>query len=149
MLKRYVLRSKVRLRDVSSEYDVWAAWGSEREKEWETERIWDSARSGAIEPVWKHDEGTSWHWGKEPGVLRDRRAIGMGHRLIVRKGDLRKYYSEFSTACGVTFEQPAKRPRTTLPQSKTTFSTEYYMACPREIRTLYLCNPFRWTQTWT
>lgn len=31
LLKRYVLRSKVRIQDVSEEWDVWAAWGSDSE----------------------------------------------------------------------------------------------------------------------
>ena len=88
MLKRYVLRSKVKLRDVTEEYDVWAAWGSEKEKSWETERTWDFARSGVIEPVW--DKDGEWPWGSTQGLLRDRRAVGMGHRLLVRKGDRRK-----------------------------------------------------------
>lgn len=87
-LKRYILRSKVRLRDVSDEYDVWAAWGSEKEKQWETERQWRLARSGAIEPNW--DEEPTWPWGTEPERLRDRRSVGMGHRLLVKKGDRRK-----------------------------------------------------------
>jgi len=85
MLKRYVLRSKVKLRDVSDEYDVWAAWGSEKEKSWETERRWDRSRSDVVEPVW--DSEKEWPWGMEQGALRDRRAVGMGHRLLVRKGD--------------------------------------------------------------
>lgn len=87
-LKRYVLRSKVKLRDVTEEYDVWAAWGSEAEKAWETERRWDFAHSGVIEPVW--DKDGDWPWGSAPGILRDRRAVGMGHRVLVRKGDRRK-----------------------------------------------------------
>ncbi|KAI0699434.1 Aminomethyltransferase folate-binding domain-containing protein [Cytidiella melzeri] len=87
MLKRYVLRSKVRLRDVSSEYDIWAAWGSEREKSWETEREWANSRSGVAEPMWTHGEGSLWPWGIEAGAIQDRRAVGMGHRLLVRKGD--------------------------------------------------------------
>ena len=90
MLKRYVLRSKVRLRDVSDEYDVWAAWGSETDKSWETEREWSNARSGVAEPVWNHGEGVEWPWGSGPNALRDRRAVGMGHRVVVRKGDLRE-----------------------------------------------------------
>lgn len=88
MLKRYVLRSKVKLRDVSDEYDVWAAWGSDKEKAWETERRWDRSRSDVVEPVW--DSEKEWPWGMEQGALRDRRAVGMGHRLLVRKGDRRK-----------------------------------------------------------
>ncbi|KAH9894325.1 Aminomethyltransferase folate-binding domain-containing protein [Cubamyces lactineus] len=85
LLKRYVLRSKVKLQDVTEEYDVWSAWGSEKEKAWETERQWVFARSGVIEPVW--DKDGEWPWGSTPGVMRDRRAVGMGHRLLVRKGD--------------------------------------------------------------
>ncbi|OBZ76304.1 putative transferase CAF17, mitochondrial [Grifola frondosa] len=85
MLKRYVLRSKVKLRDLSNDYDVWASWGSEREKSWETERVWNHARSGAIEPVWNPE--AEWPWGSTLGVLRDRRAVRMGHRLLVKKGD--------------------------------------------------------------
>ncbi|KAL6306687.1 Aminomethyltransferase folate-binding domain-containing protein [Sparassis latifolia] len=85
MLKKYVLRSKVKLRDVTEEYDVWSAWGSDEEKKWETERQWNAVRSGAVEPVW--DGEPEWPWGADAGVLRDRRAVGMGHRLLVRKGD--------------------------------------------------------------
>ncbi|KAL1946683.1 hypothetical protein VTO73DRAFT_14787 [Trametes versicolor] len=85
VLKRHVLRSKVKLRDVSEEYDVWSAWGSETEKSWETARQWEFARSGVIEPAWSQDG--EWPWGSAPGVLRDRRAVGMGHRLLVRKGE--------------------------------------------------------------
>jgi transferase CAF17, mitochondrial len=83
-LKRYVLRSKVKVRDVSSEYDVWAAWGSE---EAETERKWHWARSGSVEPVW---DGMEWPWGVEDHVNRDRRAVGMGTRRLIRKGDRRE-----------------------------------------------------------
>ncbi|EMD40958.1 hypothetical protein CERSUDRAFT_103327 [Gelatoporia subvermispora B] len=85
MLKRYLLRSKVKLRDVTEEYDVWSAWGSEKEKGWEAPRNWSPARSGAIEPDWSGE--AVWPWGQEPGVIRDRRAVGMGHRLLVKKGD--------------------------------------------------------------
>lgn len=87
MLKRYVLRSKVKLRDVSEEYDVWAAWGSEREKAWESSRHWDYSRSGAVEPVWSGEAP----WGTVAGPLRDRRGVGMGSRALSRKGDRREY----------------------------------------------------------
>ncbi|KAH9938449.1 uncharacterized protein B0H18DRAFT_967242 [Fomitopsis serialis] len=43
-LKKYVLRSKVKIRNVSEEYDG--------EKAWETQRRWLHASSGAIEPVY-------------------------------------------------------------------------------------------------
>ncbi|RDX53200.1 Aminomethyltransferase folate-binding domain-containing protein [Lentinus brumalis] len=85
MLKRHILRSKVKVKDLTEEYDIWAAWGSEKGKSWETIRNWDFARSGVIEPVWNKDG--EWPWGSTQGVLRDRRAVGMGHRLLVRKGD--------------------------------------------------------------
>lgn len=89
ILKRHVLRSKVKIRDVSDEYDVWAAWGSEKETSWETQRKWSVAQSGVVEPVWDHEP--SWPWGSEARVLRDRRAVGMGHRLLVKKDELREY----------------------------------------------------------
>lgn len=85
MLKKYVLRAKVRIRDVSNEYDVWAAWGSGQESQWETTRLWNASRSGVVEPVW--EANADWPWGSEPTRIQDRRAIGMGHRLLVRKGD--------------------------------------------------------------
>ncbi|KAG0709561.1 hypothetical protein DFH29DRAFT_1011490 [Suillus ampliporus] len=81
LLKRYVLRSKVRIRDVSEEWDVWAAWGSEGASE---NREWNWARSGAVEPVWRTSE---WPWGTENGTMLDRRAPGMGKRMLVRKGE--------------------------------------------------------------
>ncbi|KAG1753967.1 uncharacterized protein EDB91DRAFT_1242925 [Suillus paluster] len=81
LLKRYLLRSKVRIRDVSEEWDVWAAWGSEGTRE---TREWNWARSGAVEPVWQASECP---WGTENGTILDRRAPGMGKRMLVRKGD--------------------------------------------------------------
>lgn len=90
MLKRYVLRSKVKLRDVSEEYDVWAAWGSDSGKDSVEGRKWSWARSGAVEPDWSGE--TEWPWGKEDKRIRDRRAVGMGERLLVRKGDRRALF---------------------------------------------------------
>jgi folate-binding Fe-S cluster repair protein YgfZ len=86
MLKRYVLRSKVKIRDASEEYDVWAAWGSENDKLWDTKREWRWARSGAVEPVW--DTTNEWPWGLQDWTINDRRAVGMGLRLLIKKGDL-------------------------------------------------------------
>jgi len=83
-LKRHILRSKVKVRNVIEEYDIWAAWGSSEDKQWETRRQWNWARSGAIEPMWNvtHD----WPWGTREGIIHDRRAVGMGSRLLVKKG---------------------------------------------------------------
>ncbi|KAG7449295.1 Aminomethyltransferase folate-binding domain-containing protein [Guyanagaster necrorhizus] len=85
LLKRYVLRSKVKIRDVSQEYDAWAAWGSPEHSHWETQRKWHWEHSGAMEPIWPAE--SEWPWGLEDGIIRDRRAPGMGSRILVRKGD--------------------------------------------------------------
>ena len=88
-LKRHILRSRVKLRDVSEEYDVWAAFGpSESRAAWDIPHDWSFAQSGVVEPLW--NEGDLPSWGSERGVLRDRRAHGLGERLLVRKGDRRK-----------------------------------------------------------
>ncbi|GJE84610.1 aminomethyltransferase folate-binding domain-containing protein [Phanerochaete sordida] len=94
MLKRYVLRARVKLRDVSDEYDVWAAWGSDREKAWESTRQWGYSRSGAVEPVWNEEAP----WGSVSGPLHDRRAVGMGARVLSRKGDRPQGFSDYDVA---------------------------------------------------
>lgn len=92
ILKQYVLRAKVKVRDVSEDYDVWAAWGSEREAQWETERQWNWAeRSNIAEPLW---DSASSPWGIQDLVLQDRRGVGMGHRLLVKRGDTRESHRE-------------------------------------------------------
>jgi folate-binding Fe-S cluster repair protein YgfZ len=89
LIKRYILRSRVKVRDASDEYDVWGVWGSSGEEEG-TERHWKWAKnSGVVEPVWNSTD--TWPWGSKDEVLHDRRAPGMGKRLLVRKGDLRAY----------------------------------------------------------
>jgi transferase CAF17, mitochondrial len=87
LLKKYVLRSKVKIRDVSEEYDVWAAWGHSKYAQWETPRHWKWARSGVVEPKWDSSE---WPWGTDDESILDRRAVGMGRRFLVKKGDRRK-----------------------------------------------------------
>ncbi|TEB30196.1 Aminomethyltransferase folate-binding domain-containing protein [Coprinellus micaceus] len=83
-LKRHVLRSKVKVRDASDRYDIWASWGGDADKSWETPRAWSWARSGCVEPAW----GEELHpWGTEAGVIRDRRGVGLGRRFLVQKGD--------------------------------------------------------------
>ncbi|CAK5275570.1 unnamed protein product [Mycena citricolor] len=84
-LRRHVLRSRVKLRDVSEEYDVWGAWGSETDSV-HAERQWRwSEQSGVAEPQWSTSE--AWPWGTKDGEVTDARAPGMGRRLLVRKGD--------------------------------------------------------------
>jgi len=87
LLKRYVLRSKVKIRDVSEEYDIWAAWGNFKYAHWETPRQWNWARSGVVEPKWDFSQ---WPWGAGDESILDRRAVGMGRRFLVKKGDRRK-----------------------------------------------------------
>lgn len=86
LLRRYVLRSKVRIRDVTQEWDIWAAWGCDTDTTGQ-QRSWSWARSGAVEPVWQN--ASEWPWGIKPGVIHDRRAPGMGRRMIVPKGEKR------------------------------------------------------------
>ncbi|KAJ3535667.1 hypothetical protein NMY22_g6380 [Coprinellus aureogranulatus] len=94
-LKRHVLRSKVKVRDVSDQYDIWASWGADVDKSWETARTWSWARSGCVEPVW----GEGAHlWGTEAGVIRDRRGVGLGRRLLVQKGEKPKETSTHDLA---------------------------------------------------
>ena len=83
MLKRHVLRSKVRVRDASDEYDLWAAWGNNVTTG--NLRRWTRTQGGAIEPVWDNSP-----WGSEGEALIDWRADGMGSRIVVRKGDRRE-----------------------------------------------------------
>jgi folate-binding Fe-S cluster repair protein YgfZ len=92
-LKQFVLRAKVKIRDVSDQYGVWAAWGSERESHWETKRRWRWAeRSNIAEPQWDLDSTNgSSPWGSGDLVLQDRRGVGMGHRLLVKRGEQRLY----------------------------------------------------------
>lgn len=85
MLKRHILRSKVKVRDVSEEVDVWAAWGSDVVSE--TPKSWSWARSGVVEPTL---ESSEWPWGTQNEALTDRRANGMGRRVLTRKGDKRE-----------------------------------------------------------
>ena len=77
------------MKDASHRYDVWAAWGDETSKE-AFERVWRFGNRGAVEPVWESHE--AWRGaGSVPMSLRDLRAVGMGLRMLVRKGDPRKW----------------------------------------------------------
>ncbi|KAA1466181.1 Aminomethyltransferase folate-binding domain-containing protein [Dentipellis sp. KUC8613] len=81
--RRHLLRQDVRLRDLTAEYDVWAAWpGSNADTQ---PREWAVAKSGVVEPVIDAAEAHS-AWGG-PGLLQDRRAAGLGTHRLVRKGD--------------------------------------------------------------
>ncbi|KAF8528856.1 Aminomethyltransferase folate-binding domain-containing protein [Hysterangium stoloniferum] len=85
LLKRYVLRSKVKVKDVSDQWDVWASWRTGTSVE--DDRKWRWAQSGVVEPVWNaHD--SPWGGVHDPLILHDRRAHNMGVRRLNRKGDL-------------------------------------------------------------
>lgn len=87
ILKRYVLRSKVRVRDVTSEWSVWAAWGNPS-IDAGPERCWHWAASQTVESNWKT---TRSPWATErPLRVHDRRVDGMGLRELVRQGDKRE-----------------------------------------------------------
>jgi hypothetical protein len=77
-----VLRSKVRLRDVTDQYDIWAAWGSEQYRESHA-RQWLWARSGAVEPVW---DAQATPWGAKHLQINDARAPGLGQRILTPAG---------------------------------------------------------------
>ncbi|KAG8924752.1 ccr4 associated factor, partial [Tulasnella sp. 408] len=106
MMKRYILRSKVRVRDVSENWDVWAIWGSslpQSVNDIARPDDWRWGRSGAVEPIY-HDaerapvdrvEAQTWLLGQDSQSgppeteaiwMVDRRAPGMGIRALLPKG---------------------------------------------------------------
>lgn len=88
-LKRYILRSKVRIEDISDRYDVWTSWGNEPTG---SSYQWTHTRSGIIEPIWSSQKESAWLDGSLESLrLKDRRAPGMGTRLLVDKNDKRTY----------------------------------------------------------
>ena len=84
-MKRYVLRAKVRISDVSHEWDLWGAWGGAAE---ELKHGWYGPASGSMEQRWPGGhpptdldlEGVVGQW--------DRRAVGMGRRALVASGKM-------------------------------------------------------------
>ncbi|PFH51455.1 hypothetical protein AMATHDRAFT_74997 [Amanita thiersii Skay4041] len=87
MLKKYVLRSKVKIRDATDQYDVWASWGSTVDVPLDNSpKEWHWAASGALKPLW-NNAAEEWPWGSGDCSLLDRRTIGMGSRFLVEKGD--------------------------------------------------------------
>jgi len=84
LLKRFILRSKVRVRDVSEEWSLRAIWGGSaidsRTPEWR----W--GRSGAVEPVYNASSiATPSDLSNGALWATDRRAPGMGVRVLVPK----------------------------------------------------------------
>ena len=90
MLKKYVLRSKVKVRDATEQYDVWASWGTSVDSPMDrSAREWQWGPSNAVEPVWNHTD-VQWPWGSLDRTLLDRRAVGLGSRFLVNNGDRRR-----------------------------------------------------------
>jgi transferase CAF17, mitochondrial len=87
ILKRYILRSKVKIRDVSSEWSVWVAWGN-TSLDAGPERCWHWTPSQAVESNWKSTR-SPWATGC-PLRIHDRRVDGMGLRELVRQGEKRE-----------------------------------------------------------
>ncbi|KAF8609332.1 Aminomethyltransferase folate-binding domain-containing protein [Ceratobasidium sp. AG-I] len=87
-LKRHVLRSKVRIRDVSEEWKVWSIWGDSAQDIGTSSREWRWGRSGAAEPLYlegEHRLGSEY--AQDVIGTKDLRAPGMGDRLLIRTGD--------------------------------------------------------------
>lgn len=85
-LKKFVLRSKVGLRDVSGEWDVWGAWGREPKG---GEKIWKWGQGGSAGLTWMTEPERLANAEGEVGGW-DLRADGMGWRGLVPKGEKRK-----------------------------------------------------------
>lgn len=139
MLKQHVLRSKVKVRDVSDEYDVWTAWGSESTPE--ISKTWSWARSGAVEPVW---EGSEWPWGTQNESLIDRRAVGLGKRLLTRKGDKRECFGYVWVDALADVSQHRRPFLMMLGVQAIIFCTGSHSESQKVFRILSPCRPFRW-----
>ncbi|CEL57785.1 hypothetical protein RSOLAG1IB_02529 [Rhizoctonia solani AG-1 IB] len=89
LLKRHVLRSKVRVRDVSDEWKVWGIWDSAPQgNSFPIVREWRAGRSGAMEPLYAENEHRlGAEYSQDTIGARDLRAPDMGDRLLVRAGD--------------------------------------------------------------
>ncbi|ELU41751.1 aminomethyl transferase [Rhizoctonia solani AG-1 IA] len=90
LLKRHVLRSKVRVRDVSDEWKVWSVWNNaSQESSFPTTREWRAGRSGAMEPLYAENEyRLDAEYSQNIIGTRDLRAPGMDeiqftlHRIL-------------------------------------------------------------------
>lgn len=92
-MKRFVLRSKVKIRDVTEDYSVWAHWELNNESDIGQRHWRHSEFSGVAEPVWPEGAPSPWILDSSTPSLRDMRAPGMGSRSLVRTGDRREFCS--------------------------------------------------------
>ena len=84
----------MKVQDVTDEYDVWAIWGHGCMERWGGPGKWNLAKSGVVEPVW-NDDVWPWSSGSSSLSMRDRRAPGMGSRILSRKSDKRELLEYF------------------------------------------------------
>ncbi|GHJ85105.1 hypothetical protein NliqN6_1507 [Naganishia liquefaciens] len=94
-IKRYVLRSKVKLKYATEEYDVWSVYGTPANDSAVAKRWWKFGSGGAAEPQWEFQEeawkeiqrglreGEVGCWDLRGGWGQE----GMGRRLLVKKGE--------------------------------------------------------------
>lgn len=96
-IKRFVLRSKVALKDVSDQWDVWAAWDSQGGIEEDGVRQWKWGPGHSAGLVGWDKEQTPLPKREGDDALSvevggwDLRAPGMGWRGLVRKEERREY----------------------------------------------------------
>lgn len=84
-LTPFRLRSKVRIRDVSDQWDVWAAWGEAAK----ATRKWKLGSGGAAEATWEHVSPLAV--GDTEIGCWDLRAAGMGAQILAPKGCSRTF----------------------------------------------------------
>ncbi|KAJ9117597.1 hypothetical protein QFC22_004447 [Naganishia vaughanmartiniae] len=103
-MKRYVLRSKVKLKYATEEYDVWSVFGTPAADEAAglAKRWWKFGSGGAAEPQWEFETGA---WAEVGRGLREGEVgcwdlrggwgqMGMGRRLLVKKGEMPLFSSD-------------------------------------------------------
>lgn len=92
LLPPFKLRSKVRIKDVTNQWDAWSAWGSDLQGGPHPIRTWKMGSGGASESHW------DWEGGIRDIGLRDNEAgcwdlragwPRMGRQLLVPKGEKR------------------------------------------------------------
>ncbi|WVQ82624.1 hypothetical protein IAT38_004756 [Cryptococcus sp. DSM 104549] len=89
LLPPFRLRSKVRIRDVTEQWDAWSAWGDSLEDTLRPTRTWKIGSGGAAESHWSWDGGV-----RDVGTSKDERGCwdlragwyNMGRQLVVPKG---------------------------------------------------------------
>lgn len=93
LLPPFRLRAKVKLQDVSAEWDVYSAWGSDAAPA--PNQVWRFGNGGAAERIWSWDgERTSLGVAESEVATWDLRAgwgpSGMGKVVLVPKGQRRE-----------------------------------------------------------